>query len=1419
MADLFGGGGGMFGGSASQPVVVSGRKSKPKKKEKSILGKTLGLADNFVDDVADAAAGFFPGMKQIGDAIISDAGELVGMGDGEFDLDDIGKATLDAVTYTYEPLAKGDFDEFRRRVYEHPLGPVLDAFTIVTLGSGGSVRGAKALTDASQGAAAVRKVTGGRKVKVDTDTFKDAKTFLDIHRSGQRMGNRKVGLVLDDEHVLLPSERVLAPKAIRDQEDVAPLGKREAGDGLVKIGDYSESPFRRMQQKAYDAISEAIPGWAEKRANRAQRNLRNQRTNRAFGQADRTALDGNDSVSALVRKNKLTPEEAVHLRNRARGREDASELDQKRSDAWAVADEDSTVDKDFAFARAVIGRKPDVEGVAAATAAQLAREAEELEQAIQEATGKARYQREFKKGDTPRSAINRLEDTLNAAGWRKDETAEEVDLNWARKNLWTRDPKTGELHRFDEGIRREDAATDLALRVDEYTPDIAARGFDDPILIEVDERGRKVVVDGAARMLAAERAGHDAIPVTMLDGPGSAVTPSDFNIPTRKAGHQPDQIRKAKRRAAKLDDLVARATERKADLEQRRRVMEDLTEGGAAKLESMRQLVNARKDRDLVLPQMQSRIEILEQLVAKGIPVDRQPLINSLLQGLKPVADQTGDTLRSEGVKARTVNERYGKKGAKEAEGTGIAALEKGYTTEVIRGVDAFWERQSDDFDYHELGDDEFDLGDHFIPDETGHQGQILGDPYAILLKSPDGKVVGYRAGFIQEDAYDFDTDGLDETGLGEVDNPAGVLTGDRVFIKPEHRKSGGYDLLNGATGDYAASRDSEYLSVGGGERIAAATAKRENALRAMAGPDDRFIVPESIARDGAKRSAKQTRRGHVRPDAPPRPDATKHNTGFAERFALDATDPKNIIAANRGVREWAKTRAAWKDEIVPAMRPVPGLEGIPKGWKAVPKGALEQFYENARVFANEEAPLIFDDPQVVQQMREDILNGLVDKVGVQQMVPVKVYDKLMHELKPDGRVPVLDDIVGVWRTATVSALRPAFLVNNIVGQSALLALAHASLKSFRALVQYGSDPALRQSMRQYMGAVEGTGEAAVLGRQTGQLIAGGKLDKAKDFNEALSRWGQAISDDPFRRLAFAMEILPPARKLAEAKGISIHDAMETLMRNDEFADRIERKVLDDLVDFSDMSKSERAIVRRILPFYSWIKGSSRITGRLVLENPLLADLIARTGQEGIKAAEEEFGQLPAFARGILPSSIGSVIPGVGDGKDHRGVITTAQFNPFVTPSDVVGQLGFMVSGGKSDEMYGAQNPLSAINPVGKGVLAAFVGKDPFTGQKIEAEGGAGRFAASVVNAFPQLQGVKKATAEYDGMYRTSPEVELAKYMGLPIRDLNVPKANERATNPIKFQDAREWVAPDGKRFLIGDDGRLYMALPEKKNA
>jgi hypothetical protein len=615
-----------------------------------------------------------------------------------------------------------------------------------------------------------------------------------------------------------------------------------------------------------------------------------------------------------------------------------------------------------------------------------------------------------------------------------------------------------------------------------------------------------------------------------------------------------------------------------------------------------------------------------------------------------------------------------------------------------------------------------------------------------------------------------------------------------------------------------------------------------------------RFVISTSMdEKVNGKIAASQIAGMKKRLNAPPTPNSAKVRSGFNERFALDSTKPENLFVVNRVAREWKKSRELW-DAVSSFGHNIPAGSPVPKGFRRVPGEAINKFYESFDEFVNVDAPLIFDDPQVIRQFKQSVsehMNGI--KPDGNFVIPESLYKRFMKELDPPMKIPGLDQMTAAWRMSVVSALRPAFLVNNFLGQTALLAIAHTNFKGFRSLVQYATSPALRKELRQGAGALEGSGQASVLARQTSELAGASKVgQKIGTASDAIGRFGQALTDDPFRRMAFAGEVLPTARKLMKQhKGdpdYTIHNAVQEVLADPKTMDRIERKVLDDLVDFDDLSRTERELVRRVLPFYSWTKGSGKIMVNLLMDRPLAVNVGVNLGLQYQEDLEKEFGgEIPDYVKGAIPF-------GKREGSQQK-IWSTNAINPFVTPADTLSQGIQLATGGPSSIQPGPDNALSGANPVIKGVLGAFGMPDPFTGRRQEP--GLKGFAQGFANSLPQVQGLARSypktrmigdptltdddlkEMKANQLFRSSPRSEALKYLGIPYRNLNVDKAVEigdkkklfeftEIPSELKNKDgeqAAEYtpVTINGKQYLVRtsllDKSKLKSSKEKKKEA
>jgi hypothetical protein len=130
--------------------------------------------------------------------------------------------------------------------------------------------------------------------------------------------------------------------------------------------------------------------------------------------------------------------------------------------------------------------------------------------------------------------------------------------------------------------------------------------------------------------------------------------------------------------------------------------------------------------------------------------------------------------------------------------------------------------------------------------------------------------------------------------------------------------------------------------------------------------------------------------------------------------------------------------------------------------------------------------------------------------------------------------------------------------------------------------------------------------------------------------------------------------------------------------------------------DFVNMSKVERNVVRRAMPFYAWARHITQLVGRLPLENPYR---VAWTMKITDMFSDDD--ELPDWLRGAIPLGDESFlrIPG----NPYGGV--AGDENPFFNPAQMLSSLTPAV-----------QVPLGAFNISGRGPVNPSMDKPGFIG-------------------------------------------------------------------------------------------------------
>ena len=407
------------------------------------------------------------------------------------------------------------------------------------------------------------------------------------------------------------------------------------------------------------------------------------------------------------------------------------------------------------------------------------------------------------------------------------------------------------------------------------------------------------------------------------------------------------------------------------------------------------------------------------------------------------------------------------------------------------------------------------------------------------------------------------------------------------------------------------------------------------------------------------------------------------------------------------------------------------------------------------------------------------------------------------------------DRPLDVWRAITLN-FRPAWMVNNFVG-NAIMGLATygpAGAASYlRVLLAHerGPDkvrqlwkftmkhPTLRRKYADVFAEVApDLHSAGLYGTQTrvtnpgvyeGRLasLAANPAVKALGFvptklGHGLMAVGRGIThvevlfaEDTSREAAFIREaggdiakIRETARKMGEGN-LALSEALKRMDRQS--VELAVQRVNDALGDFNDLSRVERSVVRRVIPFYSWFKVITKVSAKYAARYPARLLLL-----KNIEQAQSKKGDLPlpAWLRGSLQI-----------GKTEHGVatlLTTQGLNPYETINQLAtGGAGSVLSPFATAGVVG----LTGRDPTFGGLQDYYgLGANKRGGWSGQAEMGLGSLLSGLAPArlysqSANYQGKLYAPHTYGHAGPVPINDFLLQYLGLPIRHVKVKQAKK----------------------------------------
>lgn len=391
---------------------------------------------------------------------------------------------------------------------------------------------------------------------------------------------------------------------------------------------------------------------------------------------------------------------------------------------------------------------------------------------------------------------------------------------------------------------------------------------------------------------------------------------------------------------------------------------------------------------------------------------------------------------------------------------------------------------------------------------------------------------------------------------------------------------------------------------------------------------------------------------------------------------------------------------------------------------------------------------------------------------------------------------------VRVWR-AMVLNLRPAWLVNNIIGNTLMYLVDDASPASLRALAESFKriDPGQAAKIDELL--VTKFDDVLVkkfadmqtfIGSQRPTGLMVGRVGRSVPGRVARRSVGAlADVDRAYEQILRNAKIKSIIRKHPELKKRVAGMQKETaeywkwvdseLTMKPHLVDQITKQVNEALGDFMSMSRFERNVARTVFPFYAWFRAITGVTLKMPLNHPLKSVILGRLGEVGAEIALEDLG----LTDGVYPGFAAGMIK-IGDFSDGRlPVIVSGPANPYGTVADI----GESVAALFSPNMGDAGRQLPGASPFVVAPLQALFGKNLATGSPLHKNwenrfGVFGNVPGQVVRNLPQwrvgegllgarYQGTKKRPTLYD----QNLEQLLMRYFGYPRADVSTKRLKD----------------------------------------
>ncbi len=351
------------------------------------------------------------------------------------------------------------------------------------------------------------------------------------------------------------------------------------------------------------------------------------------------------------------------------------------------------------------------------------------------------------------------------------------------------------------------------------------------------------------------------------------------------------------------------------------------------------------------------------------------------------------------------------------------------------------------------------------------------------------------------------------------------------------------------------------------------------------------------------------------------------------------------------------------------------------------------------------DVPLTLEERRVAQNAWQEFVDdvfpenglktsGVGDKVPGVKWVPKQMLDGINRPIATGAwgaSLAVLDTAMNLVKFGIIP-LKPAYITANAAGNVTFNLVQQGVLMpaNWKAAVSMLRHEELGPAARELIGS--GAAQALLEGNTRGPLAT--TMTKTSDTMSQLMA-------EPMMRLS---SLVHEGRRFGIKP--NDHEAWLDLIQNparrDDLAE-ITRRAKDAIIDYDRLGPIEKAVTRRAIFIYPWVKGATLYGGQFLMEHPVQSAVYNQAANVGREESDRDLGAKPSWAKGVFK---------VGGTDEMPLTVNPNNVSPFSQAAQVgYNALGAFTGRGGSAEQLGGM-----IHPAATAMLEAAFKRDLSTG-------------------------------------------------------------------------------------------------------